>query len=75
MKLMITPSGVACPVCDTPLTLVKEQDKRVAHMRHEGQTKCPWYWKDFRVDRLNGLAEEAYGNAQKPTEVQLQATR
>lgn len=62
-------NAVACPVCDTELTVVSEQDQRVAVMLHEGvNTKCPRHGKYFRVDRFTGYGEEH----EKPAKVQLQ---
>lgn len=62
---------IECPICDSPLTLVREWDKRLALMRHEGRTTCRYYWKQYRIDRLTGYGEETE-NATKPTEVRIQ---
>ena len=74
MKFIALNRLVACPVCDTPLTLVREQDKRVARMKHEGNPKCLWYGRDYRIDRITGQGEEVYTN-EKPSEVQLPSGR
>lgn len=72
MSLQLIPLNgfVICPVCDSTLTLVKEYDKRVALVRHEVRTSCPFYWKHYRVDRLTGYAEE-FEYAQESPEVSI----
>jgi len=72
LKFTVTNSVVGCPVCDTPMTLIKEYDPRVALMQHQGKVRCPHFWKQFRIDRLNGEGEEAFPNETESPEVQLQ---
>ncbi len=70
LQFMALNNYIVCPICDSTLTLVKEYDSRVALLRHEARTNCPFYWKQYRVDRITGHGEE-FGNAQESTEVQV----
>lgn len=58
MLLMVNSGLVSCPVCLSCLSLVKEQDKRVAVMRHVPSRECVFSERSFRVDRLNGNSDE-----------------
>ena len=66
-KFIAVSGVVVCPVCDTRLETVAEQDKRVATMSH-GATKCALSNTKYRVDRRTGDAEVIY---EKPAEVRL----
>ena len=72
LQFMALNNYIVCPICDSTLTLVKEYDSRVALLRHEARTNCPFYWKQYRVDRITGYAEEGFTDAQKESaEVQV----
>lgn len=69
MQFLAANGVLTCPVCDSTLTLIREYDSRLALVRHESRTTCPFYWKQYHADRLTGYSEDF--NAQKPTEVQV----
>lgn len=48
---------VHCPVCDAALTVLSEQDSRVARVRHEPRGDCSLASHNYRVDRMNGFGE------------------
>lgn len=60
MQFIILNGTVECPACGLQLTKQREYDRRVAVMRHEATPICSLHDKSFRVDRLNGNAEEFY---------------
>jgi uncharacterized Zn finger protein (UPF0148 family) len=48
---------VHCPVCDAILTILSEQDARVARVRHDLSGDCSLSNRTYRVDRRNGYGE------------------
>lgn len=48
---------IKCPGCDSMLSTVREQDRRVHVMQHPPAEKCCWSNRKLRVDRLSGYAE------------------
>ena len=57
MQFLIQNKRVECPVCDSPLSLKSEQDRRVATMKHDGVPLCTFNGKTFRIDRMTGYGE------------------
>lgn len=47
---------IECPACGLALTVISEQDERVAQMRH-GAALCNISNRVYRVDRETGYAE------------------
>ena len=47
---------ISCPGCDSLLTTIREQDKRVHIMLHPA-AHCRWSNQKLRVDLLSGYAE------------------
>ncbi len=68
MQFLAYASSVECPVCGTNLTVIKEFDRRLASMKHEGKSTCRFYLHQFRVDRISGYAEEG-NDREKSSEV------
>jgi len=58
MQLIAQAGIVECPACGLHLSKVREQDGRVAIMKHDGSRLCSLFNRQFRVDRLTGNAEE-----------------
>lgn len=65
---------IKCPVCDSLLETVKEQDHRVHIMHHPLTAACPWSDKAFRVDRLTGYAETWPSVSEEEAKVLCQPT-
>lgn len=57
-QFIVSSGGVECPACGLQLTKQREYDRRVAIMKHESTPICSMHDRLFRVDRLNGNAEE-----------------
>ena len=51
---------VECPVCDSLLSTVLEQSKRIHVMLHPSAS-CVWSERKYLVDRWTGYAEEVRG--------------
>ena len=60
MHFIIQSGFVECPACGTFLEKKRDQDKRVSIMQHSPTKFCSMHDKLYRVDRLNGNAEELH---------------
>lgn len=56
MQFLVETIGIRCPICDSLLTTVKEQDRRVHIMLHP-YSECPWSNVRYRIERISGYGE------------------
>lgn len=59
-QLIIQSGYVKCPGCGLYLVKEREQDGRVALMRHPVAELCSLSHRLLRVDRINGYSEELH---------------
>ena len=71
MQFIILNGDTECPACGTVMTIVREQDKRVAVMLHSRFQQCSCSGKQYRIDRHTGYGEEVRIRETQPAEVQI----